>query len=159
MDCTSFPLCLRSVAQAPDLNPSLGLRALFLSQAAPYCYLLRGSSGLASGPLASRAEATPKKELADSHPNSQQARCWEYSGCDRSQPVSSVRSPASPPWALPTMLGPSLSLTHLLTTSGLLCYSACCLGECVCARACTHACTRIHVHLHACVHCFGKRTL
>ncbi|XP_059520003.1 acetylcholinesterase collagenic tail peptide isoform X1 [Myotis daubentonii] len=35
---------------------------------------------------------------------------------------------ASPPLALPTMTGPSLSLTHLLTISGLLCYSACCLA-------------------------------
>lgn len=36
-------------------------------------------------------------------------------------------------WALPAMTGPPLSLAHLLTLSGLLCYSACCLGElCVC---------------------------
>lgn len=36
-------------------------------------------------------------------------------------------------WALPAMTGPPLSLAHLLTVSGLLCYSACCLGElCVC---------------------------
>lgn len=50
-------------------------------------------------------------------------------GCARSHPVASMRSLASPPLALPTMTGPSLSLTHLLTISGLLCYSACCLGE------------------------------
>lgn len=55
-----------------------------------------GSSGLASGPLASGTEA--KQGLANSpSPDAQRARCWECWGCDGSQPASCQCPRASQP--------------------------------------------------------------
>ena len=119
---------------------------LFLSQAAPHrpghpperrepCLPLPvpGSSGLASRPLASGAEAGIG-QLPPQMPS--RAGAGSAGGVTTlSQPPEGARCQCA--WALPAMTGPPLSLAHLLTVSGLLCYSAGCLGElCVCVCVC-----------------------
>lgn len=94
-------------------------------------------SELALGPLASGAEATSKQGLASSHPKCQAGQAQGALG----GVTNPSQSPAcfSGPVCLgpcPTMTGPSFSLARLLTVLGLLCYSACCLGE-SCVRACS----------------------
>uniref|UniRef100_A0A4W2FXV4 Collagen like tail subunit of asymmetric acetylcholinesterase n=2 Tax=Bos indicus x Bos taurus TaxID=30522 RepID=A0A4W2FXV4_BOBOX len=110
---------------------------LFLSQAAPHrpghpperrepCLPLPvpGSSGLASRPLASGAEAGIG-QLPPQMPS--RAGAGSAGGVTTlSQPPEGARCQCA--WALPAMTGPPLSLAHLLTVSGLLCYSACCLA-------------------------------
>lgn len=170
MDYTLFCLCSQrqSGSQAPNPPPAPGPGALFLSQAASWCSLLRRQPtaypfllpGAQDWPLDPWHLGQAQHHRRDcrllpqlpSRPDTGTAR-----GRAGSQLVSSMCSLVSLPLALPTMTGPSLSLTHLLTISGLLCYSACCLGElcvsecCVCARA------RMHMSLHMCMHCLGKK--
>lgn len=93
----------------PTSAPSLGRVHSSSSKSPPVQLLVRpepclsvpapGSRGLASGPLTSGPEATPKPGLADSHPKCPAGSAQRR---DKSQPVASVCSLASP----------SLGLTH-----------------------------------------------
>lgn len=122
-----------SVFWAPNHTSSLGpghpsSPKLPLGQP-PACLLLLAGAQKCPLDPGHLIEATGKQGFLDTTLNAQQARHWSAWRHGTSHPVSRWCSLASESGALPTVTCPSLSLAILLATSGLLCYSAHCMGE------------------------------